>query len=947
MRPTTPTTNLADGQRVTINLKSNADVAINQVQIRECRFGVAYTSDAQTLPGGGNCPSHALSTAGSENNFVSKSASNGLTALARTPQGATVSFRVGSGVVDWGDAAGTTLTCDASHPCALVVELSIGAATVFQVLKLAFTDNNPLAACGGTATGALTTAGSDELADAWSAWTRDVCARTGRGAPTLISFSDPLGESGDVTQFARGELDVAYTTAGYDDQVGLTTVPASKRRTAVAIPLALNASVVAAGGGQHQLLNGIALGDYAPYADGSLELTAGEIGALLGGGQAWVSRLDLPYQGSILGRNPALNQILYAPDAGVEVPARALASTWFLTRYLSTLAPNDFINPTVSPAVHRGPTKSFASGYDVISPYTGRPALQKVTVAEANAETDGPVWSVTDLASARALGLTPVALTGASGFIAPNAATLNAAVAAMKPDAGGMLVPDPTLATNPASARGYPLTYVIYALVPAEPLVDTATCHLRTTSQALLTSWLHYVTTDGQKILPAGLEPLPASLAAQARAALSQVGASTVTGTCAGRTGTGSHAGGGAGSGGGGAGGSGTAAGTSTTGTIGGGSFLGDSSAGALGLNNALAGYGNGGTGGLGASRAVRLADAVDAKTKVDKVDIPPFSGRRLLGPFGALLALVAIAMMTALAAWITASGLLRPISALRIGLLAVLWTSVAIAGIGLVVFELGPTLQQRDQRSLLARYKVAVSNAAGEASTPFRASTPTTPPELGSPTGILEVGALKSQNVVVEGVGASQTREGPGHVPGTAGLGQPGNSVVVARRNGYGGAFARIGHLRAGDRIVATTTQGQSVYRVSAVHERNIGSSTRLDRLYGPTTDDRLTILTSASRAPWDTSEATVVVARLIGKPFSPTPQGARSNHENGLHGDGGLSPSLFLAVLVLAGGVAGSVALYRTMRFRTAYILTVAPLVALTVVLGETVSRLLPAWT
>ena len=36
----------------------------------------------------------------------------------------------------------------------------------------------------------------------------------------------------------------------------------------------------------------------------------------------------------------------------------------------------------------------------------------------------------------------------------------------------------------------------------------------------------------------------------------------------------------------------------------------------------------------------------------------------------------------------------------------------------------------------------------------------------------------------------------------------------------------------------------------------------------------------------------------------------------------------------------------LYRKLRFRTAYVLTAAPLVAITVLAGETLVRLLPAW-
>jgi sortase A len=121
----------------------------------------------------------------------------------------------------------------------------------------------------------------------------------------------------------------------------------------------------------------------------------------------------------------------------------------------------------------------------------------------------------------------------------------------------------------------------------------------------------------------------------------------------------------------------------------------------------------------------------------------------------------------------------------------------------------------------------------------------------------------------------------------------------------------------------------------------------TTLDRLYGPTADNRLTLVTASSGAPWDTSSATEVVARLEGEPFAPTPQQARSASQTGTRGETGTLPAVVLALLAFGIVVAGSVVLYGRLRFRTAYILSIAPLVAITVVAGETLARLLPAWT
>jgi sortase A len=302
------------------------------------------------------------------------------------------------------------------------------------------------------------------------------------------------------------------------------------------------------------------------------------------------------------------------------------------------------------------------------------------------------------------------------------------------------------------------------------------------------------------------------------------------------------------------------------------------------------------------------------------------------------------------------------------------LWAGVAVAGIGLVVYQLGPLLQQREQRDLMSEYRTEIRHAANSGSGLQSADSLLKAPADGAPVGVLEIGSLRTQAVVVEGVTPTETRKGPGHVPGTAGLGQPGNAAVVARRNGYGGTFADLSHVAKHDRILVTTTQGQSVYVVRSVKTESIsdpvddsssssspsGSSSSssasasskpeaalsVDDLYGPSKDDRLTLVTSASRTPWNTSAAIVVTAKMQGRPFEPTPQNGRSDGETGRNAESGVWASVTLSVLLYAGAIAAAILLYRKMRFRIAYILTIAPLVALTVITGETLSRLLPAW-
>ena len=207
-----------------------------------------------------------------------------------------------------------------------------------------------------------------------------------------------------------------------------------------------------------------------------------------------------------------------------------------------------------------------------------------------------------------------------------------------------------------------------------------------------------------------------------------------------------------------------------------------------------------------------------------------------------------------------------------------------------------------------MSDYRVDIRQAAAQTNGLPGVELPTRAPETGSPVAILDIPAMKMEQVVVEGVGPQQTRRGPGHVPGTAGPGQPGNSAIVARRSAFGGPFRPLGSLELGDRILVTTTQGQSIYVVTEVRSDEVadGAGTRpqpteaetatttttappapeapplsiraaeappappildaalpegaltTDDVYGPTEDDRLTLVTSAATRPWNTERAT-----------------------------------------------------------------------------------------
>jgi len=357
------------------------------------------------------------------------------------------------------------------------------------------------------------------------------------------------------------------------------------------------------------------------------------------------------------------------------------------------------------------------------------------------------------------------------------------------------------------------------------------------------------------------------------------------------------------------------------------------------------------------------------------------------------------------------------PVQQLSTGPLVALWCVIAVVIFGLVLYVIEPLFQERDQGMLLDSYRTSIDKAANQATGLQGVEVPTVAPAFGSPVSVLEIGSLGLQTVVVEGVDSATTRVGPGHVPGTAAPGQPGNSVIVGRRTMFGGTFGDLSSMTIGDEIIVTTTQGQSLYQVTDVGGSELtpdanpitapavaappttttstttttvpavegaaptetvppaaevpvdaavaeptGESTTttvapvesslnggklpLNSLYGTSTDDRLTLVTSASAFPWNSAEAEVVVAVMIGKPFAPTPQNGRMADQTGNTGDTTAWPIVLLSVIFLAATIAGTVLLYRRSSPRVAYLLTVPPLVVYAILAAESFSRLLPAW-
>jgi sortase A len=105
----------------------------------------------------------------------------------------------------------------------------------------------------------------------------------------------------------------------------------------------------------------------------------------------------------------------------------------------------------------------------------------------------------------------------------------------------------------------------------------------------------------------------------------------------------------------------------------------------------------------------------------------------------------------------------------------------------------------------------------------------PTQPPlpELGDALARIYIPAIGLEKVIVEGVGVSDLKKGPGHYPGTQLPGQIGNTVISGHRTTYGHPFNALDDLNPGDAIVL---ESATAYYTYAMTSREIVKPSAID---------------------------------------------------------------------------------------------------------------------
>lgn len=218
--------------------------------------------------------------------------------------------------------------------------------------------------------------------------------------------------------------------------------------------------------------------------------------------------------------------------------------------------------------------------------------------------------------------------------------------------------------------------------------------------------------------------------------------------------------------------------------------------------------------------------------------------------------------------------------------LLRALLSLIIIGGIGVALWPLGQMAYARwNQNALHTEWQKAAQasasktarNASGKASTPIRTAALTRTKTAGKqhaakknktqpafaelpPTRII-IPEIGLDAVVAQGFDEETLRRAPGHEPGSALPGQPGNCVIAAHRNVYGSWFYKVDQLWPGSIVTLRTPTESFDYQIISVRTTH-DSDISVLRPPPPGEPPRLTLVTCTVPR---TTNRVVLVAQLV----------------------------------------------------------------------------------
>ncbi|MEV5716908.1 hypothetical protein AB0L41_23685 [Amycolatopsis mediterranei] len=453
--------------------------------------------------------------------------------------------------------------CDETHPCRVMLTITAknaeGKSVTWTVGALpAFAPTAPdltVKGCAGLGANTLNASMPQRAGRSAVAWNQVLCAPAKTEQPTNIVSEN---EDDALTSFDTGASDLALTGSG--SALATQTVRARQY-----VPVGINATVLAAVGWSptDKADNGKSL--KSKLGD-TFSVTLDELATMLtkGGqnpdsdGRGGVFKDGTP----LVTRNPALAAVTgqtfvlnpnaragtldsasgffgFTGEAGKgtvplalsSVLAKDAAGSWMF-RKMGDKYYGDLDGKSPGRITDLNQLDPGQNRLDNVDAKVGQSAVRKVvdgvTVGkdEAVCQNGCLNWVVTDLATARAYGWTPVALPdGNGGFAAPTERSLQAAADSMTEGADGTLQP------GTAAPGTYPLTFVEYLAVPVNPLID-ADCRPLKAKQDALVKFTKMVQTRGQAALAPGLAPLTPALAGAALDRTDQIGTGTPEKAC-------------------------------------------------------------------------------------------------------------------------------------------------------------------------------------------------------------------------------------------------------------------------------------------------------------------------------------------------------------------------------------------------------------------------------
>jgi sortase A len=214
--------------------------------------------------------------------------------------------------------------------------------------------------------------------------------------------------------------------------------------------------------------------------------------------------------------------------------------------------------------------------------------------------------------------------------------------------------------------------------------------------------------------------------------------------------------------------------------------------------------------------------------------------------------------------------------------------------------------------------------------------------PKDGRAVAVMTIPSLGLRQAVIEGTSPADLQKGPGLVTsnGLSGLpGEQGTAIVAGRRVSFGGPFAKLGSLTAGDQINVVDGGGSFSFTVTGVSTVTDGTITV------PVAGTSWLVLVTSNSA-WLPSARLVVTARIDGTPARQAVSSTTTYALPSLGGDPAAGILAALWALGFLGVLAGMIlAIRRWRQVWVSWVLAAPLLLACALFACESLARCLPS--